>query len=462
MSRTRKQRRDRKGVGGKHGKLYLTFTWRGVRCKEYVNDRDTPESRDKWEKHLALIKAEISADRFDYRTWFPNGTKLAVLYPGDGFDRAEMTLTQWLEAFQARRSPYRADGSLIDDSDLNPTTWHHDASIIRKHLVPGLGSRLLSAITAADCNALRRSMIDAGLGGKSLLNNMGLLKKAFADAVEEGLIETNPVPKLKVPKNWSKHLKKQSQPLSAEEAARFLSALPKRVELRGGAILDSALLYDFYYLWLHTGWRPSEIVALRFDWLSPSRQLAELRQGREPRRGEEAGPKTGAREVLLDYDPELWAIVERRRRASLAAGVRDYLFCDSAGRPLDQEQLAKRVWKPTLRSIGVSERGQYNLRDTFITLALSAGEDPGWVAQVCGNSEQMIFRHYRNWMPDLRRGHGQKLAKSLKIGPEIGPEGGVIVPKSLKSLRLGVWRRGESNPRPKAIHNGFSVRSPVN
>lgn len=66
-----------------------------------------------------------------------------------------------------------------------------------------------------------------------------------------------------------------------------------------------------------------------------------------------------------------------------------------------------------------------NVRDTFITLALSAGEDPGWVAQVCGTSEQMIFRHYRNWMPQLRRGHGQLLTNSLKIGPEIGPQGGL-------------------------------------
>ena len=66
--------------------------------------------------------------------------------------------------------------------------------------------------------------------------------------------------------------------------------------------------------------------------------------------------------------------------------------------------------------------------DRVVSLALSAGEDPGWVAQVCGTSEQMIFRHYRTWMPKLRRGHGQLLVSSLttgpKIGPEIGPKGG--------------------------------------
>jgi integrase len=106
-------------------------------------------------------------------------------------------------------------------------------------------------------------------------------------------------------------------------------------------------------------------------------------------------PKTGEREMVLDYDPKLFAIVERRRRESLSTERREYVFTDSLGRPLSREWLGKRVWSPTIKQIGLSSRGQYNIRDTFITLALSAGEDPGWVAEVCGTSERMIFRHYR-------------------------------------------------------------------
>jgi integrase len=63
----------------------------------------------------------------------------------------------------------------------------------------------------------------------------------------------------------------------------------------------------------------------------------------------------------------------------------------------------------TLRKAGIAERGQYAIRDTFISLALSSGEDPGWVAQVCGTSEQMIFRHYRRWIPGLQVGAGQRI-----------------------------------------------------
>ena len=119
---------------------------------------------------------------------------------------------------------------------------------------------------------------------------------------------------------------------------------------------------------------------------------------------------------------------------------------------------------PTIRRIGLSARGQYNIRDTFISLALSAGEDPGWVAQVCGTSEQMIFQHYRHRMPSLRRGNGQRMVAALDLGPaspEIGPETGNGPQIASDSEPLEEWRRGELNPRPKVIHDSVYVRSLV-
>ena len=49
---------------------------------------------------------------------------------------------------------------------------------------------------------------------------------------------------------------------------------------------------------------------------------------------------------------------------------------------------------------------------------------PDGVAQVCGTSEQMIFDHYRTWMPKLRRGHGRQLIGMLGLGPKLRPKMG--------------------------------------
>jgi hypothetical protein len=92
----------------------------------------------------------------------------------------------------------------------------------------------------------------------------------------------------------------------------------------------------------------------------------------------------------------------------MPAASEDFIFTDQSGRPLDQERLNDQVWKQTLRKAGIAERGQYCIRHTFISLALWSGEDPGWVAQVCGTSEEIVFRHNRKWIPSLQVGAGKE------------------------------------------------------
>jgi hypothetical protein len=126
------------------------------------------------------------------------------------------------------------------------------------------------------------------------------------------------------------------------------------------AFLDTVpcLYRDLYVVWFRTGWRPSEILAVRFDWLDVHRQTVLLRLGRIARwGGVEAPPRTGPREVDCSYDPEIFAAFERCRRAALATGNREYVFTDQTGQPLSQEWLHKRVWLPTLRRCGSTPVG---------------------------------------------------------------------------------------------------------
>lgn len=192
-----------------------------------------------------------------------------------------------------------------------------------------------------------------------------------------------------------------ADPLTPDEIQRFLLQVPD-------------FFRDLYSVWFQVGWRSSEIVAIRFGWLNFTRQTVLLQRARIPRwGGVEAEPKTGRRLVDCSYAPEIFRVLERIRDRRAQAGAEDFVFVDRRGRPFSQEWLNKRVWKPTLRRAGIRERGQYSTRDTFITLSLSAGEDPGWVARVCGTSEQMIFRHYRNWIPGLQTGAGAKISAAL-------------------------------------------------
>ncbi|MDG2307475.1 MAG: hypothetical protein P8R42_23040, partial [Candidatus Binatia bacterium] len=132
-------------------------------------------------------------------------------------------------------------------------------------------------------------------------------------------------------------------------------------------------------------------------------------------------PKTGERVLDCRKLPAIFQVLERRRRASLKTGRRDYVFTDSLGKTLSQDWLHKRVFKPTLRKLGIAHRGQNDgMRDTFITLSLSAGEDPGWVAKFCGTSERMIWEHYRAYLPD--QADGSRVSAALLSVTRLLPE----------------------------------------
>lgn len=76
-------------------------------------------------------------------------------------------------------------------------------------------------------------------------------------------------------------------------------------------------------------------------------------------------------------------------------------------------------------------------------MALSAGEDPGWVAQVCGTSERMIFEHYRKFMKNLRREDGRRIAGLYRSPVGDGHRMGTEEPKKIVSA--GNFSRGGGN-----------------
>ena len=62
---------------------------------------------------------------------------------------------------------------------------------------------------------------------------------------------------------------------------------------------------------------------------------------------------------------------------------------------------------PALKRAGIRERTPYHTRHTFATLALSAGEEIGWVARQLGHVDtEMVIRHYYRWIRNNTRQDG--------------------------------------------------------
>src|SRR5262245_56872046 len=397
---------------------------------------------------MRLVDAAIRRGDFEYQAFFPRGSRLQLFHPDPQPDGL-MTFENYVLRWQRLRSPFRGDGTVARDADLHPSTWLHDESTIRRHLVPAFGRFSLREVDVARVNEFRRRLVADGLTGKSVSNIIGVLHKVMSDATEEGFISSNPVRRIRSGRRRrvAARIRSQSDPLTPSEIAGFLAAVPSAYRM-------------LYNVWFRVGWRSSEMMALRFCNLDFARQIITVDTRRLPRFGGiEAEPKTGPREVDCSYDPQIFALLVELRNDRDAFSPDDYVFTDPSGAPRSHEWRHERVWLPTLERAGFRRRGQYNIRDSFISIALSAGEDPGWVAKVCGTSEEMIFRHYRTWIPGLNPGAGSKVGRILGGGGggNLPLAASPVCPQDRKRARkrsgtsyLREWRRGESNPRPKA------------
>lgn len=82
----------------------------------------------------------------------------------------------------------------------------------------------------------------------------------------------------------------------------------------------------------------------------------------------------------------------------------EVFYNPNTGAPYHDEQSQRRIWRLTLRAIGVRYRAPKECRDTSVTMALMAGANPMWVALQHGHSVQVMMRDYAKWIPSADQG----------------------------------------------------------
>ena len=225
-----------------------------------------------------------------------------------------------------------------------------------------------------------------------------LLRKLLDRAVKNGWLAANPV--LEVPR-------------LREDPADIDPLSWKEVRL----LLDKGFRHDpemrrFYTVAIFTGVRTSELIALKWADLDETSDppMAHIKRSFTKADGEHL-TKTPGSARALDLRPQAALALKEQQAASRLRS--EYVFPNSLGGPLDRDNLMNRVWYPALRRAGLRERPPYQTRHTFASLALSAGEEIGWVARQMGHTTTAtVIKHYYKWIRNNTRQDGSALDRA--------------------------------------------------
>ena len=384
------------------GKLHIDFRYRGIRCRETTYLADTPEHRAEVRRRVRQIDGEIAAGTFEYGKWFPRGPRAALFAPPaeEGPPQFKDYVLRWLEDKAAR---------------IGAGTAYDRRRIVEGKLIPFFGDRRVSDITEEDVEAfiadLKRTPAEdpepaatvapgtkqpprkRKLSNRRVNVILQVLRQSLDRAVKRGWLEINPAREVE----RLREDKVEILPFSFEEVRLFLDK----------GLMDEALR-RYFTVAFFSGLRPSEQMGLRWDDIDWHRKLIGVR--RAVTRWGEASTKTVGSSRDADMQPPVERALQAQRAASQLRSP--WVFPNTQGGTLDITNLRERVWRPALRRAGLRYRTMYQTRHTFATLALSSGEDIGWVARMLGHtSTEMVIRRYYRFVPNLTRRDGSALSR---------------------------------------------------
>lgn len=379
---------DKSGVrSGSGSSIVIDFYYRGVRCRERIKLKPTPQNLNYAVKLKASIEIEIAKGVFDYRKHFPESPKVALFcgVPGDEIT-VETYIRKWLEEEQ---------------QNVRHSTWQGYRPIVSGTIIPVFGKLRLSELKRRHIKDWIFSRTD--ISPKTLRNILSPLRIALDEAVEDELIEVNPlagwrIKRLKQSNTRGRKVRYKVDPFSIEEQVAIFNALS-----------GQNLHMTQFAFW--TGLRTSELCGLDWpdiDWIRSviSVRFVLTAGLKEP----EENTKTlaGQREVKL-LPAALEALAAQKRFTFLKN--REVFQNPNTGDRWMGPYPIREMWISALKRAKVRYRIPYQTRHTYASTLLQAGEPVQWVATQLGHKDwAFTAKTYSRWIPDNAPEAGQKAA----------------------------------------------------
>ncbi len=390
--------------------LYFDFRYRGVRCRELTALPATKINEQRMQRALREMEKEIAAGTFSYRKHFPNSRRADQFEPLLGRTAPPTTEDLVRAAVDAERAIRETGAPASVSAGTTPlfpefaNQWYGEREIDWKrsnqlkvreildtHLIARFLGRRVGEITKEDILAFRNHLAKEYRKGKGLsharINGiLNVLRQILDEAADRY--------QFRMPYRGIKPLrvgKTKVDPFTIEEVGKIIAGVPDPHR-------------PLYVVAFFTGMRTSELLGLQWDNVDFERNQILVRTTWVC--GELDTPKTNGSERTIEMSSPVAAALRQQRQIAEGKGSA-FVFCAENGQPLSRHNLANRIWRPTLKALGLRHRRPYQTRHTAATLWLAAGEAPEWIAKQMGHtSTKMLFTVYSRYVPNLVRKDG--------------------------------------------------------
>lgn len=366
------ERRVERGVRPVGDRIEVRFTWQGKELRPTLDMKPTAANL----KHAARLRRsildEIRLGTFNLASYFPS-YKFAHRHVATG-DVSLRTLREWFEVW-----------AVLQARDLEHSTLHVYSRHMRAYWLPAFGHLQPRALTT-EALMLHLASLDAKGMSRKTQNNITVPLRSVLSMASAALKSANPaaqIESLKVQVG-------QPDPFSEKEVEAILAALRK----------DSDAVADYFEFAFFAGMRSSEQIALLWGDVDLFESTVAVRRARVLSRDKDR-TKTHV-ERVVELNARARAVIERQRPRTQLAGAHVFINPVTRKRWNDGQGQGK-AWRRALRVAGVRYRPPKEARDTSVTMALSAGADPYWVAAQHGHSIEVMMRSYSKWLPHADR-----------------------------------------------------------
>ncbi|MDK9606632.1 site-specific integrase [Lelliottia wanjuensis] len=394
------------GVELHNGKIRITFTYRGIRCREVLRGWTVTSGNIKKAGNLrAVIVSEIQLGQFDYAARFPESKALKKFS-----STKKITTFKELSDFFTDTKALEVSGATLNSITSAVNTLkrvvgentyladiqHADILNYRKELLTGVIFNPAMPNTARQGRA--PSTVNKQMAVLSEMLKLAQRSQFILHAPHEG------VSRLKLSRP-------DPDPLLLHEYQALIAALPRKLAL----IIIVAV---------HTGMRPGEICALA--WEDIDLKKGEIHVSRSlTNKGVFVPPKTDAGirtitllrpalDALLEQfeitggNPKQEIIFQHREIGKTEQQNIRFVFTPGETSYTKGGHFSKNSisygWKRGTKLAGIRERNAYQSRHTYACWTLMAGANPSFIASQMGHEDaRMVYEVYSKWIGDMNQ-----------------------------------------------------------